>query len=120
MLATRDAFDLARATGIGAVLDVISCWYERDLELVVRDNVDLLVLVQVSDFVLGTHDTPNRAVVGDGDVPLERLLAMLIEAGYGGAFDLEILGPRIEEEGYASAIRRSVEHASGILERLGA
>lgn len=114
----RDAADLARANGIDVVLDVYSCWYERDLEAVVRENVDLLALVQISDFVLGTLDTPNRAVVGDGDVPLERLLGMLIEAGYGGAFDLEILGPRIEEEGYASAIRRSADRASAILDRL--
>lgn len=114
----RDASDLARATGIDVVLDVSSCWYERDLEAIVRENADLLALVQVSDFVLGTLDTPNRAVVGDGDVPLERILGMLIGAGYDGAFDLEILGPRIEEEGYASAIRRSVDRASTILDRL--
>jgi sugar phosphate isomerase/epimerase len=116
----RDAADLARATGIGVVLDVYSCWYERDLDAVVRDNLDLLALVQISDFVIGTLNTPNRAVIGDGDVPLERLLGMVIEAGYVGAFDLEILGPRIEEEGYASAIRRSVDGASAILDRLRA
>jgi sugar phosphate isomerase/epimerase len=116
----RDAADLARATGIGVVLDVYSCWYERDLDAVVRDNLDLLALVQISDFVIGTLNTPNRAVIGDGDIPLERLLGMVLEAGYGGAFDLEILGPRIEEEGYASAIRRSVDRASEILGRLHA
>ena len=72
----RDAADLARATGIGVVLDVYSCWYERDLDAVVRDNLDLLALVQISDFVIGTLNTPNRAVIGDGDIPLERLLGM--------------------------------------------
>jgi sugar phosphate isomerase/epimerase len=116
----RDAVDLARASDIDVVLDVSSCWYERDLEAVVRDNIDRLALVQISDFVLGTLDTPNRAAIGDGDVPLQRLLAMVIEAGYDGAFDLEILGPRIEEEGYASAIQRSVSRASAILEGLHA
>jgi sugar phosphate isomerase/epimerase len=116
----RDGFDLARAAGISAVLDVYSCWYERGLERLVRDNLDVLALVQISDFALDTHDTPNRSVIGDGDVPLARLLAMLLDAGYEGAFDLEVLGPRIQEEGYASAIRRSVERASETLDRLGA
>lgn len=116
----RDAADLARATGVSVVLDVYSCWYERDLEAVVRENVDLLALVQISDFVLGTLDTPNRAVLGDGDVPLESLAAMVIEAGYAGSFDLEIMGPRIEEAGYVSAIRRSTDYASAILDRLHA
>ena len=116
----RDAVDLARASGIDVVLDVYSCWYERDLDKVVRENLDKIALVQISDFVLGTSDTPNRAVIGDGDVPLEPLLGMLLEAGYTGAFDLEILGPRIEQEGYASAIRRSLDAVSELLERLGA
>jgi hypothetical protein len=35
-------------------------------------------------------------------------------------FDLEILGPRIEAEGYLSATRRSLERMTEMLERLGA
>ena len=45
---------------------------------------------------------------------------LVIDAGYEGPFDLEILGPRIEEEGYRTPIVRSVERASEMLERLGA
>lgn len=116
----RDAADLARATEIDLVLDVYSCWYERELEAVVRENIDLISLVQISDFVLGTLDTPNRVVLGDGNVPLERLVGMLIEAGYAGSFDLEIMGPRIEDEGYVSSIQRSTDYASAILDRLRA
>jgi sugar phosphate isomerase/epimerase len=116
----RDAVDLARAAGVDIVLDLYSCWYERGLGDLVRKNLDLVALVQVSDFAVGTLDTPNRVVIGDGDVPLERLLGMLLDAGYQGVFDLEILGPRIEEEGYRSVVQRSVERASEILERLGA
>jgi sugar phosphate isomerase/epimerase len=116
----RDAVDLARAAGVSVVLDLYSCWYERDLANLVRKNLDLLVLVQISDFALGTLDTPNRAAIGDGDVPVERVLGGLLDAGYAGALDLEILGPRIEKEGYASAIRRSLERAGEILARLGA
>ena len=43
---------------------------------------------------------------------------MLVDAGYTGAFDVETLGPRIEAEGYASAITRSVGRATEILDRL--
>jgi sugar phosphate isomerase/epimerase len=116
----RDALDLARAAGIHVVLDLYSCWYERGLGELVRKNLDRLALVQICDYSIGTLDTPNRTVIGDGDIPVERLLATLLDAGYGGVFDLEILGPRIEKEGYASAIRRSLERANEILDRLGA
>ena len=69
----RDSLVLARSAGIGVVLELACCWYERGLAELVRDNVDMLALVQVSDYEIGTFDTPNRSVIGDGDVPLERL-----------------------------------------------
>ena len=82
--------------------------------------MDVIGLVQVSDFVIGTHDTPNRVVPGDGDIPLHRLLNDIITAGYDGAFDLELIGPRIEDEGYESAIRRSTEGLGALLDSLTA
>jgi sugar phosphate isomerase/epimerase len=115
----RDSLVLARAAGIGVVLELACCWYERGLADLVRDNVDTLALVQVSDYEIGTLDTPNRSVIGDGDVPLERLIAMVLDAGYDGLFDLEIIGPKIEVEGYWSATRRSLERLSEMLDRLG-
>jgi sugar phosphate isomerase/epimerase len=116
----RDAIDLARMAGMTVTLDFYSCWYERGFEELVRKNVDLIALVQIDDFAIGTTDTPNRAVIGDGNVPVERLLGIILDAGYEGMFDLEILGPRIEAEGYASAIERSLAGANEILDRLGA
>jgi sugar phosphate isomerase/epimerase len=116
----RDAIDLARAAGVSVVLDIYSCWYERGLAELVEKNVDRLALVQLCDYVLGTFDSPNRAVPGDGDIPLARLISALLDAGYQGPFDIEVLGPRIEAEGYASAIRRSIERTGALLEKLGA
>jgi sugar phosphate isomerase/epimerase len=116
----RDALDLARELGLGVVLDFYSCWYERSFDELVRKNIDAVALVQVSDYMLGTFDTPNRVVPGDGDIPLARLLTTLLEAGYEGAFDLEVLGPRVEDEGYPSAVKRSVERMNEILVAIGA
>src|SRR5262245_35189701 len=96
----RDTLALARAADLAVVLELVCCWYEPGFEQLVRENVDRLALVQISDFRLGTTDTPNRVVIGDGDMPLERLLGILLDAGYEGFFDLEILGPEIEAEGY--------------------
>jgi len=45
---------------------------------------------------------------------------MVLEAGFEGMFDLELMGPRIEAEGYASVVRRAVDRSSELLERLGA
>jgi len=116
----RDAMDLARRAGTKVMLDFQSCWYERGLEAVVRENIDLVGVAQLSDYVIGTAETGNRVVPGDGDIPLERLVTMALDAGYEGAFDLEVMGPRIEEEGYPSAVRRAVDRAGELLDRVGA
>ena len=115
-----DAVELADRCGLGVVIDLSSTWHERNLETFVRDRADLVALVQVSDYKLGTFDTPNRSVVGDGDIPIERILASILEGGYQGPFEIEVMGPRIEAEGYRSAIGRSIERTSRLLERLGA
>ncbi|MGH8995432.1 MAG: sugar phosphate isomerase/epimerase family protein [Acidimicrobiales bacterium] len=116
----RDAMDVARQAGTKVMLDLQSSWYERGLEQVVRRNIDLVGLAQISDYLIGTTQTGDRAVPGDGDIPLERLLAMVLDAGFEGSFDLEVMGPRVEEEGYRAAVRRSVERASELLDRVGA
>jgi sugar phosphate isomerase/epimerase len=116
----RDAIDLARMADMGVVIDFYSAWYERGFEELVRKNIDVVALVQICDYKLGTFDMPNRCAVGDGDIPVERLVGLLLDAGYHGPFDLEILGPRIEEEGYRAPIARSVERASEILARVRA
>jgi sugar phosphate isomerase/epimerase len=77
-------------------------------------------LVQVSDYVLGDRALPGRAVPGDGTIPLERLLGQLLELGYEGMFDLELLGPRIDEEGHRAATARAAERTGEILTSLGA
>ena len=116
----RDAIDLARMAGIGVCVDFYSAWYERGLAEVVRKNIDVVGLVQICDYKIGTFDTPNRCAIGDGDIPVERLIGMMLDAGYEGVFELEILGPKIEAEGYRAPIVRSLERASEMLNRLGA
>jgi hypothetical protein len=93
---------------------------ERGLAAMVGEHLDQVALVQVSDFVVGTEVRLSRSVPGDGDIPLSRIIGDLLQAGYPGAFDLEILGPRIEEEGYDSAVPRGAKWLSDCLTALGA
>jgi len=114
----RDAIDLARHLGIGVCMEINACWGERDLATTIRDGVDVVRLVQVSDYAVGTTTTPDRLVPGDGDIPLERIVGQVLEAGYEGFFDLELVGPHIDEEGYESAITRSIEYLDRLLRGL--
>jgi sugar phosphate isomerase/epimerase len=58
-------------------------------------------------------------VPGDGAIPLERILGWILEAGFEGAFDLELIGPRIDREGHVQAVRRAGDWLGETLVRLG-
>lgn len=111
----RDVVDLARRLDIGVCMEINACWSERALPATIVDAVDCLRLVQVSDFAIGTLSTPNRLVPGDGDIPLGRIIGQVLAAGYPGCFDLELIGPAIEAEGYERAIPRSIERLEALL-----
>lgn len=116
----RDTLTLAEMAGIGVCIDVFACWAEAGL----RDTIERVVphcrLIQVSDYVYGDRSLPSRAVPGDGAIPLRRILDWALGAGYEGAFDLELIGPRIDGEGHLAATRRAADHVGGILRALGA
>ncbi len=115
-----DTIRLAGIAGIGVCIELHACWYEAGLRELFRSAISTTGLVQVSDYVLGDRTAPCRAVPGDGVMPLERLLGDLLELGYEGVFDLELLGPRIEAEGNRVATKRAAERLSEMLVKLGA
>jgi sugar phosphate isomerase/epimerase len=77
--------------------------------------------VQFADALFGTPQQPSaggRAVPGDGDLAIGSFIEAALDAGYTGAFELEQVGPKIEAEGHAPALRRAVERASALLEEV--
>jgi sugar phosphate isomerase/epimerase len=116
----RDAIQLAGEADIQICLELQNCWVERGLPELFREHSGRFGVVQVSDYKVGEELRLNRRVPGDGSIPLVWLIEQLLEAGYAGLFEIEVLGPHIESEGYAPAIGRSAEWLSNLLDRLGA
>jgi hypothetical protein len=48
------------------------------------------------------------------------MIRELLEAGYAGLFDIEVIGPSIDAEGPEPALRRSAEWLSRLLTEYGA
>jgi sugar phosphate isomerase/epimerase len=71
--------------------------------------------VQISDFKVGTVASSQRLVPGDGDIPLHRIIGDLVDAGYEGLFELELIGDAIVAEGYDRAIPRAVDTLDNLL-----
>jgi sugar phosphate isomerase/epimerase len=112
----RDTVDLAQQLDVEVCVELNSCWAERGFVATVARTASRLGHVQVSDASIASRTTPDRLVPGDGDIPLERRLGALLAAGYAGAFEIEMVGPRIEEEGYEPAIRRAIARTEELLE----
>jgi sugar phosphate isomerase/epimerase len=115
-----DTIRLAEMAGIGVCIELFHCWAEAGLKDLFKRAAPQCHLVQVSDYVLGDRSLPNRAVPGDGVIPLEQIIRMLLEGGYDGAFDIELVGPRINAEGHFAAANRAAEYLSEMLVKLGA
>ena len=106
-----DALDFADSVDspfVGVVFEVNNAWVERGLYRNIAERWRRFFVVQVDDFKLGTLCTPERVVLGDGDIPLRRILHAIRDAGYDGYYDIELLGPAIEEEGYESVVPRAI------------
>lgn len=115
-----DTIALAEMAGIGVCIELFFCWPEADLPRLFQRAIPRCPLVQLSDYRYGDRSLPARAVPGDGAIPLQRLLGELLGAGYTGAFELEMLGPRIDAEGHAAATARAAAYVSELLTRHGA
>jgi sugar phosphate isomerase/epimerase len=116
----RDTVTLAEMAGLGVCIDLFSCWTEAGLRQSIERAIPRCQIVQVCDYVYGDRSLPSRAVPGDGAIPLERILGWILEAGYRGAFDLELIGPRIDRGGRLTEVRRAAQYVGNMLRSLGA
>ncbi|WP_317929906.1 sugar phosphate isomerase/epimerase family protein [Halioxenophilus sp. WMMB6] len=112
----KDTVWLAERADIGVCIDLFFCWAEPDLQATFVRALPRCGLVQVSDYVLGDRNLPARAVPGDGTIPLARLIGWLISVGYQGNFDLELIGPRIDDEDPQPATERAANVLGKILD----
>lgn len=114
-----DTLALARAGGLAPVIDIFACWFDADIAETLASAAPLCPLAQISDYVPGDRGLPCRAVPGDGAIPFERIVPAMVAHGFGGWWDLEIIGPRLPAEGRESGLKRAAAHIGGLLERAG-
>lgn len=115
----RDTIELAERGDLDICIDLFHCWTEAQLPALLDRALPRTQMIQLSDYVLGDRSLPARAVPGDGTIPIERFVAHALAGGYRHGFDLELIGPRIEQEGRVDAARRACEAVSVMLQRVG-
>jgi sugar phosphate isomerase/epimerase len=113
----KDTVTLVEQASIGICLELYHIWAEGQLDAWIRRAMPRCKLVQVSDYVIGDPLVHGRAVPGDGVIPLRALLSLILDTGYEGPFDLELLGPRITSEGNRAALARATDTLGAMLDR---
>lgn len=114
-----DTIRLADIADVAICIELFFAWPEAGLADLLTRAMPRTRIVQISDYVLGDRSLPSRAVPGDGVIPLASILRSILDAGYPGPFDLELLGPRIEAEGAQAAYARAATNITGLLASIG-
>lgn len=102
--------DLIDSPRFKLVLDL----YEFGDQTEVLDNLHLLIpylaLVQLGDRGSQPQDEPNRCCLGEGTLALDAAISRLIQLGYEGPFDIELMGRDVQTLEYEEMLARSVNY----------
>ncbi|MBN1851847.1 MAG: sugar phosphate isomerase/epimerase [Pirellulales bacterium] len=76
---------------------------------------DRVAIVHLADSRAVPTEEQNRCRLGEGNVPLRQIATSLIQAGYRGDFDIELLGEEIEGSCYLELLDHSRAVASQLI-----
>ncbi|MPS69654.1 MULTISPECIES: sugar phosphate isomerase/epimerase family protein [unclassified Novosphingobium] len=108
-----DAVEIAEATGLGIVSDFSNNWMERGLRGTLKRAMPHIALVQIGDIAIS--GTGGRSHIGQGDLPLERMMGDVLDAGYEGVFDLEVVPADYTANTNEDELRAGISAASDLL-----
>ncbi len=105
-----DTMDLLQAVpGLKLVFDVYHWCETSDLAQRIPRFASNIALVQFADATQAPCGEQDRLPVGSGLLPLREWSQVLIESGYTGFFETELLGPEIETCCYESLLADTIE-----------
>ena len=99
--------DYFRSPRLKIVLDVYHFGHDRSMLANLREIVPHTALVQLGDRRSAHGIDQNRCLLGKGNLPLAEIVENLLEAGYLGDFDVELVGQDMQLCDYESLLRTS-------------
>jgi len=105
-----DTLELLKEVGsrrVKLALDTYHMGHDRAIFDRLPELVDDIAIVHLGDSRQLPHDEQDRCPLGDGIVPLDEIVPALIDAGYIGDFDVELIGEEIETSSYTDLLGHS-------------
>jgi sugar phosphate isomerase/epimerase len=112
-----EAIALLNAVGGSQVKMVLDTYHVGQSEKLVEraaELVPLVAMIQLGDAKRPPSGEQNRCRLGEGNVPLEKIVEAMESAGYNGYYDVELLGEEIETLDYHAILL----HAKKVFETL--
>jgi sugar phosphate isomerase/epimerase len=107
-----DTLELLHAVGspmVKMVLDTYHLGQDSGLIERIGEIASQVAIVQLGDAAEPPSGEQNRCRLGEGIIPLEKIVAALKTAGYDGYYDVELLGEEIEMLDYQSLLQHAKE-----------
>ena len=79
--------------------------------------VPWIAIVQLGDAKQTPCGEQNRCRLGEGRLPLREIVAALLDAGYRGFFDVELVGEDLEHPDYRELISHSQRFFASLSDR---
>jgi sugar phosphate isomerase/epimerase len=91
---------------IGLLFDAWHLWQEPELEAHIAAAGDRIFAVHVSDWREPTRSHNDRLVMGDGVIPLARIIRAIEATGYAGYYDVEIFSEELWRGDHVAMLAR--------------
>ncbi len=92
---------------LSIVFDTYHLCHDEQVIERVPEIVSRIGLVQLGDCKSPPCKEQNRSLLGEGQLPIQQACRALLDAGYDGYFDVELIGEEIEMADYHDVIRHS-------------
>jgi sugar phosphate isomerase/epimerase len=91
-----EALALARACGVGVIVDAYHVFWDPELEPALAGANGLVAGYHVSDWLVPTPDLlAGRGLMGDGIIDLPRVGELVAATGYDGPIEVEVINPAL-------------------------
>jgi sugar phosphate isomerase/epimerase len=97
-----------RSSALKMALDTYHWGHQDSLPSYLPELAPKLALVQLGDSRQPPRGETNHCLLGEGLVPLRKIVCCLTAAGYDGPFEVELMGEEIEASSYDEIVRRAV------------
>ncbi len=110
-----EMLDQVGADDLSVVYDTYQLGFDEQAISRIQQIADRIAIVHLGDAQQPPDGEQNRCQLGQGNLPLEETVSALLEAGFDGYFDVELIGEAVEDSDYETLLTSSRDYVKRLL-----